>query len=267
MLAAGSSQSQHETGVLGMTNPPRQPGPSGPHDSPHDGPDQPGSSGPQGAPPGGAPGQPAFGGQPQQQPGPHAAPGQHGDWNPAQSAPGGPFPFGTQQAGFGQPGDYDAPRAPSRSRLPWILAGGAALVVLAVVIVLIFTPGGGGGGRGGTDSPRAVAEAFVTAVNERKVPEQQIFCDAFVQEGEEMARGLPGDGEAGQTDAPGFQSKASLADVQQDGDTATAVVEFELGSGEELIKGEYNLSIRKEDGNWRICDFEVGNIEIPGIGG
>lgn len=246
-----------------MTYPPPPPGPSGSHGEP----DQPGSSGSHDAPPSDAPGQPAYGGQPPQQQDSYAAPGQpveQGGWDPSQPAPGGQPPFGAPHAGFGQTGGYSAPSARARSPLPWILAGGGALVVIVVVIVLVFTLGGDDGG--GTDSPRAVAEAFVTAVNERKLPQQQIFCDAFVQEGEEMTRGLP-DGAAAPTDEPGFESKATLDDVEERGDTATAVVRFELGSGGESIKGEYHLSIRKEDGNWRICDFEVGNIEIPGLGG
>jgi hypothetical protein len=240
-----------------MTYPPQQPGP-------HGQPGWQGQPGPYGTPPGGVPGQPAYGGHPQQPPGPYGAPGQPGGWGQPQQGYGGPPPYGTPPAGLGQPGGYGPPPAPRKRALPWILGGGGALVVIAVVVVLIFTLGGGGGG--GTGSPRAVAEAFVAAVNDQKEPEGQIFCDAFVQEGREVAKGLPGGGDV-PTDVPDFDVKASLGDVQQNGDNATAVVRFELTSGGESIKGDYNLDIKKEGGDWKICGLEVGNIEIPGLGG
>jgi hypothetical protein len=229
--------------------------------------------------PGGIAGQPGYGGQ--QPPyggqpggqfgGQYGAPAQPGQpaqpagWGPPQQQPGAPPfgqpPHGAGPAGFGHPGGYGPPPTGGRkTRLPWILGGAGGLLAIVVVVVLIVTLGGGSGGSGGTDSPRGVAQAFVTAVNDRTEPDRAIYCESFASQAESATPGLP-------SDLPEFDVRATLGDVTENGDSATAVVTFEVNAAGQTIKGDYKLDIKKENGDWKICGLEVGDLDVPGLGG
>jgi hypothetical protein len=187
-----------------MSQPPQQPGQWG---------GQPGYGGQQG--PGQQPGgYPQSGGHPQQGGFP-----QQGGYPPSGQQPqqGGNFgqqgQFG-QQAPYGQPGGYGyGPQ--KKSKTPWIIAGGAAVVVaVAVVLVIVLT--------GSSGSPQGVAEDAIAAVNAKDTGKlNELTCDSAKDKAGTLD---PKDLEPGQ----GLQVKASLGEVKESGDTATAEMKLEL---------------------------------------
>lgn len=116
-------------------------------------------------------GQPAMNGMPGQ-----GMPGQPGmNGMPAQGMPGQPY----GQPGFGgQPAP--APK-PKKGLIIGIIA--AAVVVLAVAFFLIFK--GGFGAKGGVDSPEAVAQQFIEAMDEQDVDKIAALCPPFLDPGKE----------------------------------------------------------------------------------
>jgi hypothetical protein len=240
-----------------MSQPPYPPEPADPWGRPDHG-QAPGQYGPL---PGASAGQPGYGWP---QPGPSDAAAGTG-WGQPQptGAPGfGQPPYGPPPAGYGHPGGYGPPPAGGRkSPLPWLLGGVGALVLLVVAIVLVVSLGGGPGGSG---SARDVAQAFVTSVNEQKEPDRSIFCQSYLEQGGIDADTLPVEPPE---DLPDLRLTATLSEVTENGDSATAVVAFEIGTGTQLIEGNYRLDIQKENGDWKICGLDVGDVGIPGLGG
>ena len=77
---------------------------------------------------------------------------------------------------------YGRPPRRGRNGLAIALAVGIPLVVIVVVVVVVATSGGG---SGGDDGPDAVAERFVTAINEgdRSMAESLLCTGATVAHG------------------------------------------------------------------------------------
>jgi len=167
-----------------VTYPPQQPGPYDPQ----------GGGYPQ-QQPGGYPANPQSGGFQQPGTGGFQQPGTGGFQQPGmggyppagggfdQQQPGGAYPPGTggfqqpygtggfQQPGMGgfQPGYPGGMGPQKKSALPWILTGGGVLAV-GVVVLLLFVFGvfgGGGGSSVDQSNPKTVAQAFVTAENNK----------------------------------------------------------------------------------------------------
>lgn len=247
-----------------MTYPPQQPGQGGPQD-PY------GQPGPYGPPPGGQPG-PQYGqpgqqpyGQPQQppygQPGqqPYGQPapgyGQPGEWGqqPYGGPPQGQPPYGVPPAGFGQPGGYGIPPK-KKSPLPWIL-GGAALLVVAVVAVFFLTSGGGGV-LGGGGSPRSVAQKYADAINDKKTADTSMYCEAFRKKAEDQADAVPGGVPTEIPDLPDLKLQASVGDVTETGDTATAAIKVDADFAGQKVSTTHELELKKEGGDWKICDVK-----------
>lgn len=243
-----------------MTYPPQQPGQPGPYGQPGQPGQHPGQHHGQPSPYGQPPGTPPpYGADPAQQapqqPG-YGQPAQPGWGQPPQGVPPGQPgqpPYGAPPAGYGgQPPGYGYGQPPQKkSPLPWVLGGVGALVVIGVIVVLVVTLGGSGGG--GTGSPDAVAQAFVNAVNDKTGPDQSIFCDAF---GDVPDVELPGGVEPPEG-VPDVEISASLGDIQENGDSATANVDFETNVGGQNFTGTYVLTIQKEGGDWKICGIDT----------
>lgn len=122
----------------------------------------PGSSG--WGPPG-QQGQPPQQGQPgQPYPGPPPAVSPWGTPPPPQGAYPAPGTYGSSPAPYGQP---PAPPSGGRSKLPLILAGVGLLVVAGIVALLLGLRGGSGSS---SESPKDVAEKFLSAVEHRDCP-------------------------------------------------------------------------------------------------
>ena len=100
-------------------------------------------------------------------------------------------------------------------------------------------------------------------MNNEKEPDADLFCDSFVPREEDLALDAPAD----LPDLPDLEVNATLGEVTENGDSATAIVTVAVGANGEVIKGDYRLAITKENGDWKICGLEVGNFEIPGLGG
>ena len=116
-------------------------------------------------------GQPAMNGMPAQ-----GMPGQPGmNGMPAQGMPGQPY----GQPGFG--GQTAPAPKPKKGLIIGIIA--AAVVVLAVAFFLIFK--GGFGAKGGVDSPEAVAQQFIEAMDEQDVDKIAALCPPFLDPGKE----------------------------------------------------------------------------------
>jgi hypothetical protein len=214
-----------------MSQPPYPPGqPSGP---------QPGW-GPQPGPgqtPGGYPGQggyPPSGGYPQQ-----PGYGQYG-----QTGQVGPF---GQSPQYGYPGGYGPPAPPPRkSPLPWLLAGGGVLVIAAAVVLILTLTSGSD-----TSTPQAVAEATVSAINDRDADRLvEISCEKYKSRVQKDL--LP-------TDDPDVKGvKVELVDVSQDGDKATAQIKLTRnGAPSKDVTPKVNLDFVKENGDWKFCGFDV----------
>lgn len=255
-----------------MTYPPQQPGPGGPQ-GPYGPQGQPNPYGqqpgvPQGPPQYGQPGQQPYDpysqpaqppyGQPQQpgQPGPYGQPvpgyGQPGEWGqqPYGPPPQGQPPYGMPPAGFGQPGGYGVPPG-KKSPLPWILAGGGVLVVVAIVAVFLLTLGGGVGGG----DARSVAQAYANAINDKK-ENTSLYCDAFRQKAEDAADDLPGGMPTEIPELPDMTFKASVGEVTESGDTATAKITVDAEFEGQKVSTSHSLELRKESGDWKICDVK-----------
>lgn len=100
-------------------------------------------------------------------------------------------------------------------------------------------------------------------MNNEKEPDADLFCDSFVPGEEDLALDAPAD----LPDLPDLKVNATLGEVTENGDSATAIVTVAVGANGEVIKGDYHLAITKENGDWKICALEIGNFEIPGLGG
>ena len=94
---------------------------------------------------------------------------------PAQGMPGQPY----GQPGFG--GQTAPAPKPKKGLIIGIIA--AAVVVLAVAFFLIFK--GGFGAKGGVDSPEAVAQQFIEAMDEQDVDKIAALCPPFLDPGKE----------------------------------------------------------------------------------
>jgi hypothetical protein len=235
-----------------MTYPPAQPdpypapGPYGPGQPPPASGESPGQ--PDGWSSGGgqygAPGDPMPPGQP-------GVPGQQGGWGQ---------PYATPPGTLGQSGDYaasptDSPRR--RSLLPWIVAGGTGLLIVA--LILVFTLGGT------TGSPKATAQAYADSINARKV-DKSLYCESFLQRAENLPGNLPTDlpDLPGVPNLPEITLSASVGEVSQDGDTARAAVRVDSELLGQKISSTQHLTIKKEDGAWKICDIAFGPPELRG---
>lgn len=116
-----------------------------------------------------------------------------GQTNPQQAAPqfgmGQPAMNGMSGQGmpgqpFGQPGFGGQP-APAPKPKKGLIIGiiAAAVVVLAVAFLLIFK--GGFGAKGGADSPEAVAQQFIEAMDEQDADKIAALCPPFLDPGKE----------------------------------------------------------------------------------
>ncbi|HET9140497.1 hypothetical protein [Actinophytocola sp.] len=213
-----------------MSQPPYPPGPpNGP---------QPGygyQPGP-GQVPGGYPGQggyPQTGGYPQQPGyGQYGQPGQYG-----------------QTPQYGYPGGYGPPVPPPRkSPLPWILAGGGVLVIAAAVVLILTLTSGSD-----TSSPQAVAEAVVSAVNERN-PDKiaALSCEEYKDDARISLEGGPQSADS--------QVHVELRGVEQKGDDKAEATVHLTGSKVRAANGDFKLLLVKENGDWKFCGF-------PGLNG
>jgi hypothetical protein len=162
--------------------------------------------------------------------------------------------YGGQQQYGGYPGGgYGQP--PKKSPLPWIL-GGVGVVVIAVVVVLIITLSGGGD----TGSPKGVAQSAVEAINDKDVDK---FKDIACAEAKSKIDSSPA-GQLGDAKEANIDVKATLGDVKEDGDTATADVNVEVAGQ----SATFQLEIKKDGSDWCLADINVGGLSSSsGTGG
>ncbi len=127
-------------------------------------------------------------------------------------------------------------------------------MVVAVVAVVLL-PGNGGGVIGGGGDARSVAQAYADAINDRK-SDTSLYCEEFRQKAEAEAENLP---EGMPTDFPDLSDlklSASVGEVTESGETATAAINVESEFAGQKISGTHKLKLVKESGDWKVCDID-----------
>jgi hypothetical protein len=159
-----------------------------------------------------------------------------------------------QPAGYGgYPGGYGGP--PKKSPMPWILAG-AGVVVVAVVVVLIVTLSGGGGSAD-TGSAKGVAQSTVDGINARDINAiKSVACESAKSKIDGSAAG---DLEDAKTE--NVKVTASLGDVKENGDTATADVDV---TAQGMGSVTFELQLKKDGGNWCLNDITAAGMSSSG---
>jgi hypothetical protein len=154
-----------------------------------------------------------------------------------------------QYGGYGQqpPGGYPGyPQPPKKkSPLPWILGGAGLVVVLIIVLVVVLSRGGGS-----SSDPKAVAQAYVNAVNSKSTSAMKdLVCPTDLAKANQLA-----------TSAPKLPSgvtvdmKATLGTVTVNGNKATANVTLDLTINGKTSSTNAPMPLQKNsDGEWQIC--------------
>lgn len=197
---------------------------------------------PYGAPQYGAPGQPY--GAPQQ---PYGSPQQ------PYGAPQQPYGYGAPQPGY----PYPQPQPAGGNRKGLIIGGVVAAVVALVVIVgiviVMMMPSG---------DERAIGKLLqdVGATDDFSAALDQYFCagdkELFNFSALEELGIEPPDINSLPMEKP--DESATIGDIKVDGDTATAKIDSETGSG--------TMYFRKESGDWKICMTDSPSLaDMPGM--
>jgi hypothetical protein len=141
--------------------------------------------------------------------------------------------------------------------MPWILAGGGVIVVAVAVVLIIVLTGGAD-----TSSPQGVAESAVDAYNDKDVDAiLEISCGAAAEDIREAMEAANNAG--GEEGGPSVETSASLGEVKEEGEKATAEITLTVTSvptemAEYVKEGDTStakLSLAQEDGNWCIENF------------
>ncbi|MCV7286376.1 hypothetical protein H7J87_13665 [Mycolicibacterium wolinskyi] len=236
-------------GPDGPWQPPQQPSPYG--EQQYGAPEY-GAQPPYGAPQYGAPGQP-YGQQPQ-----YGAPQQpygqqYGAPQQPYGAPQQPYGYGAPQPGY----PYPQPQ-PSGGNRKGLIIGGVvaavvALVVIVGVVIAMVMPSSDERAIGQLLKDVGSTEDFSAALDQYFCSgDQELFNFSVLED-----LGIePPDINSLPMEKP--DESATIGDIKVDGDTATAKVESDSGSG--------TMHFRKESGDWKICMTDSPNLaDIAGL--
>lgn len=165
-----------------------------------------------------------------------------------------PQPYG----GYPPPGWGPTPPPPSGGNGKWWLLGGVGALVAVILVVVIAVVANSGGGSAGTDT---ASRPGASTMSDDEAAIRELFEDIEASGDADFDATLrkyfcAGDrqlmerfGDLGGTDLPVEPSpsrrKASISDIEVDGNDATATVDTGTRTDE--------VHFRKEGGQWKVC--------------
>lgn len=235
-----------------MTYPPQQPGPYDPEGTGYP------QSGGFGQQPGGyqTPGSyPGTGGFQQPGTGGFQQPGTGGFQQPGYQPT-----AGFQQPGYGGYPGGSFPPPQKKSALPWILTGGGVLVV-GVVVVLLFVFGVFGGSKANTGTAQSVAQAYVTAWNNKdSATMNSLYCAGTQPTATPGATGVvPTNASIPNVDVTVALDGAPVVS----GTTATAKARVTINGS----TSDWTAKLQENNGSWCIDGFPSPDSGTLGSGG